>query len=80
MLYQNNTFSPHSKQFFFPLVFVLLKWEIKGILIFFLFTKNDLSLSLFLCRIDPEGVVPIVKDLFKEHTDLILGFKCVGPK
>jgi len=28
----------------------------------------------FLCRIDTTSVIAIVKELFKEHTDLILGF------
>ena len=35
--------------------------------------------SLFICRIDTDGVVAIVKELFKGHTHLILGFNTFVP-
>lgn len=39
-----------------------------------------LSLILFGCRIDTSGVIMRVKDLFKGHRDLILGFNTFLPK
>ena len=50
----------------------------KGIL--FLLVEIELCFLLVHCRIDTAGVIARVKELFKGHRDLILGFNTFLPK